>query len=86
MLALCKNLWCRVTGTLHRGESRVLEEGGGHILSELSVHDITGDIKCIIAVHGDFNACQSLETCSTEFFLQFDCCEDKLLFKARVVM
>jgi len=23
------------------------------------VHDITGDIKCIIAVHGNFNACKS---------------------------
>ena len=29
----------------------------GHILNQLSVHDIAGDIKCIIAVHGNFNAC-----------------------------
>jgi len=36
-----------------RGGSRVL----GHILNQLSVHDITGDIKCIIAVHSNFNAC-----------------------------
>ena len=43
------------TATL-RGRSRVLEKGG-HILNQLSVHDITGDIKCIIAVHSNFNAC-----------------------------
>ena len=38
------------------GGSRVLEEGE-HILNQLSVHDISGDIKCIIAVSGNFNAC-----------------------------
>ena len=35
------------------GGSRVLEEGGT-FLNQLSVHDITGDIKCIFAVHGKF--------------------------------
>ena len=60
---------------------------GGHILiNYLCMHDITGDIKCIIAAHSNFNACLSLDTCSTEFFWQFNCCQDKLLFKARVVM
>jgi len=39
-----------------KGGSRVLGRGG-HILNQLSVHDITGDIKCIIAVHCNFNAC-----------------------------
>ena len=40
------------------GGSRVGEEGGGgHILNQLFVHDITGDIKCIIVVHGNVNAC-----------------------------
>ena len=29
---------------------------GAHSES-ISVHDITGDIKCIIAVRGNFNAC-----------------------------
>jgi len=49
------------------------------------VHDIIGDIKCIIAVHGNFNACYiEPGKHAPQIFNYFFCCEDKLLFKTRL--
>ena len=70
-----------------RGRSKVLEEGGTFQINNLFMILLEILAKCIIAVHGNFNA---WETCSTDFFslfyyyyffLQINCCEDKVLSK-----